>query len=195
MALLAELRSTPRLRIGLVLIAAILGAYGLLEWRDRQVADRADYQRTLTQLARLSQPQEIAAPWGQRASEAAEVLAQARAELWRNVSTGQAQAQVQDWLSVLLKQADSKSSTVRVSEPDTDTGIQRSAQRLPMELAELQPLRARIEFNTDPAVLLAVLAALNDSPRRIGVDSLSIKPLKTEMQLSFWFEIRPEGGS
>jgi hypothetical protein len=190
MSLRDELQANPRLRLGLAAVVAILAGYGLLEWRDHQVAATADYKRLLGQVARLAQPQQ-AQPWAQRASEAGEALRQARAQLWRNASPGQAQAQVQDWLNTLLRQVDAKSATVRVSEPEINPEAAVLAARLPADLAALQPLRARLEFNSEPAVLLTLLAAINDAPRRVVVDGLSVKPLKTEISLSFWFEIAP----
>jgi hypothetical protein len=51
------------------------------------------------------------------------------------------------------------------------------------------PMRARIEFNTDPAVMLAMLEALNNAEHRIGVDALRVKPGKTEISLTFWFAL------
>ena len=192
MSLFEELRSNPRLRIGLALVVAILLGYGLLEWRDRQDAGMADYKRLLGQVARMGQPQQPA-QWAQRASEATDALQQARSQLWRNASTGLAQAQVQDWLNGLLRQVDAKSASVRVAEPELNPDAPSLASRLPQELKTLQPLRARVEFNTDASVLLTLLAALNDAPQRVVVENLTAKPLKTELVLTFWFEITPAG--
>ncbi len=190
MSLFEELRSNPRLRIGLALVVAILLGYGLLEWRDRQEAGMADYKRLLGQVARMGQPQQPA-QWAQRASEAAAALQQARSQLWRNASTGLAQAQVQDWLNGLLRQVDAKSASVRVAEPELNPDAPTLASRLPQELKATQPLRARVEFNTDPSVLLTLLAALNDAPQRVVVENLAVKPIKTELVLTFWFDITP----
>jgi hypothetical protein len=195
MSLFDELRTNPRLRAGLAVVLAILVAYGLLEWRDRQDAGRAEYVRLLTQVARQSQPQQPAV-WAQRASEAGDALQRARGELWRNASTGLAQAQVQDWLNGLLRQVAAKSAAVRVSEPELGPETQALTARLPADLQIVKPLRARVEFNSDPAALLTLLAALNDAPHRVVVDGLTVKELKTEMVLTFWFAIdAPAQGS
>lgn len=191
MGYLEELRGNLRLRVGLVAIVAILIGYGLLEWRDHLAASAADYRRLLNQVGRLGQ-QQHPEQWQGRVAEARLALAQARAQLWRNVSPGLAQAQVQDWLSSALRQTDAKAYSVRVAEPETALDAQSLKARLPEELNQLVPLRARVEFNSDPAVLLALLAAMNDSKQRIVVDTLNIKALKTDMMLTFWFEIAAE---
>lgn len=192
MGALEELRSNQRLRIGVVAILVILLAYGLLEWRDRQAVAVADYTRLLNQVARLGANMQPA-QWQQRASEARGALDQARSQLWRNQSIGLAQAQVQDWLNGLLRQAGAKALSVRVSEPEVNQEGQALVSRLPADLQSLQLLRARIEFSSDPTVLLALLAAFNDSPQRVILEGLTIKQLKTEMVLNFWFEITPAG--
>lgn len=188
MSLLEELHSNPRLRVGLAIVVAILFGYGLLEWRDQLDTGRAEYTRLLGQVARMGQPQP-AAQWAQRASEAGDALRQARAQLWRNGSTGLAQAQVQDWLNGLLRQVAAKGATVRVSEPEISPDVASLAGRLPADMQTVKPLRARIEFNSDPAALLALLAAFNDAPHRVVVEGLTVKEIKTEMVLTFWFEI------
>lgn len=190
MTLMEELRDNPRLRVGLVLVVAILVGYGLLEWRDRQEVAVGEYKRLLGQVARMGQPQQPA-KWARRASEAEEALQQARGQLWRNASTGLAQAQVQDWLNGLLRKVDAKSASVRVAEPELSPDAAALAARLPSDLQTLRPLRARVEFNSEPTVLLTLLAALNDAPQRVVVDSLNVKQTRTEMLLTFWFEIAP----
>ena len=187
-----ELRANRRLRIGVVAILAILVLYGLLEWRDHLAAAKADYRRLLTQLSRVSQYRQApgsAEVWQAHAKDAEKALEQARGQLWRNKSAGLAQAQVQDWLNSLLRQVDAKQFTLRVAEPETALETESMTSKLPPEFKSLMPLRARVEFNSDPAVLLGILAAVNDSPQQIGVDILNVKGFKTEMSLTFWFDL------
>lgn len=188
MEALDELRANRRLRMGLVAIIAILISYGLLEWRDRLTESQAAYRRLLTQVARLGQL-EPAQLWAQRGAEAQAALKHERQRLWGQATGGQAQAKVQDWVFGLLRQIDAKNPGVRVSEPETSLDAAAQVQRLPAALKDLRPIRARVEFNSDPLVLLGLLAALNDADRQVVVDALAIKPVKTELQLSFWFEM------
>ena len=198
-----QLASNLRLRLGIAAIFVIAVFYGLLDWRDQLATATTDYRGVVNQVARLSQPHDPAL-WRQRAAEATEVLRDARQGLWRNASPGLAQAQVQDWLGQLLRQIDAKGVNLRVAEPDTTTNATNSTNAaipsraadpgavLPPDLRRLQPVRARIELNSDPAVVLALLAALNDAEHRVGVDTLNIKPGKSELALTFWFEIDPQ---
>lgn len=198
MDLLEQLASNLRLRLGVAAIVGITGAYGLLEWRDHLALAAADYRRVLNQVARLSQRQDPEI-WRQRAAEAAAALRDARHGLWRDASPGLAQAQVQDWLGRLLLQTDAKGVTLRVAEPDTAPANASAPDRagdpragLPPELRLLQPVRARIELDSDPTVILALLAAFNDAEHRVGIDTLNIRPGKSELALTFWFEIDPK---
>lgn len=187
---LEELRSNQRLRLGLAAILAILLAYGLLDWRDRIDVAKTEYRRLLGQVVRVEQIQQPEV-WQQRAKESQAALAQARTTVWRNASTGQAQAQVQDLLGALLRQTDAKGSALRVTEPEAALDTASVTAKLPESLKGLKLLRARVEFTTDPAVLMALLAALNDAEHRVVVDVLTVKPFKTELVLTFWFELVP----
>ena len=89
-----EIRGNPRLRLGLVMIAAVLGVLGLLEWHDRQGLRVGEQQRLAAQVARLAKPQSMAA-WPRREREAQAVLQLLQQRLWRHTSVGLAQAQFQ----------------------------------------------------------------------------------------------------
>lgn len=190
MNLVAQFRDNRRLRIGTCLVVWILAINALIDWNDRLVAQHSQYRQSLGQLARLTpgQPLEV---WNRRAADGALALKQARGLLWRNTSAGLAQAQVQDWLGEALRRVAAQGISVRVTEPDTTAARPAAAASTPNVGETLRPLRARIEFNTDPAVMLALLAALNEAENRIGVDALRVRPGKTEMSLTFWFELPP----
>ena len=190
MNLVGQFRDNRRLRIGVGLVAWILAINALIDWNDRLVVQHTQYRQSLGQLARLTpgQPLEV---WNQRAADGARALDEARGLLWRNTSAGLAQAQVQDWLGDALRRVAAQGSSVRVAEPDTAAAPSAGGGNAPAGSEALRPLRARIEFNTDPAVMLALLAALNDAEHRVGVDTLRVRPGKTEMALTFWFELTP----
>lgn len=195
---LEPLYGNRRLRIGLALIAWLLAVNALLDWRTHIETLQAEYRRSIGQLARLSPrlPLEV---WQQRAAEGREALQQARALLWRNGSAGLAQAQVQDWLTGTLRRAGAQAPAVRVAEPDagvragtTAAGSTAPAAAAPAAgLAAPLAVRARIEFGTDPAVMLALLAAFNDAEHRVAVDSLVVRPGRTDMGLTFWYALEP----
>lgn len=188
MNLTGQFRDNRRLRLGVAVVAWILMVNALIDWNDQLAARHADYRRSLGQLARLTpgQPLEV---WNRRAARGAQALDEARGLLWRNASAGLAQAQVQDWLNDVLRRVAAQGVAVRVAEPDAGAARPAAGASAPAASDTLRPLRARIEFNSDPAVMLALLAALNDAEHRIGVDALSVRPGKTEMSLTFWFEL------
>lgn len=185
---LQEFRISPRVRFGLVIIVAIGALYGLLEWRDSLAAQRQAYRRDALQLLRV-EGQKEQQQWLTRAVQAQEALDRAKGSLWTNSSVGRAQAQVQDWLSALMRQTAAQGSAVKVAEGDVALDSSGIASRLPASLQNLHPLRARVEFATDQRVLLSVLAAINDSNQRIVVDALSVKSSRTELALTFWFSL------
>lgn len=190
MTVLSELRSSVRLRIGLALIVAIFVGYALLEWSDGREARLAEYRQLSVQLARVGNQQDQAL-WQARASEAQAASLLAEQGLWQGESMGLAQARLQDWLYALLRQADAKGFIVKITESEAVFEKAKLDQGSQTLLPDLQLLRARLEFNTDPQLLLALLAALNDSAQQIGVDTLSVKPAKTALDLAVWVRIRP----
>jgi hypothetical protein len=188
MNLLAPFRENRRLRVGVALIAWIFGVNALIDWNDHLASQLADYRRSLAHLARLmpGQPLEV---WARRATDGVQALTDARGLLWRNASAGLAQAQVQDWLNDALRRTAAQGASVRVGEPDAAAPRPAAAASAHLGSDAPVPMRARIEFNTDPAVMLAMLEALNNAEHRIGVDALRVKPGKTEISLTFWFAL------
>lgn len=194
MSLVEQLQANPRLRVGLVAIVGILALYGLLEWRDLLDSQLVSYKRALVQLARVQQHQRTEI-WATRASEARADLEAARRQLWRGPTAGQAQAEVRDWLNSMLRETGAKGSSVRVAEPDAAIDAAAQVDRLPDTLKSLRPLRARVEFNSDPTVLISMLAALNSAEPRVIVDGVSVKSTRSELALTFWFDLVPGSGT
>jgi hypothetical protein len=182
----ASFRASPRLRLGVALIVLIFGASVLLDWHDALDREASALRQKSNQVARM-QRQEGQQQWADRAAEAARALEAVRAELWRDTSTGRAQAQVQDWLSMLLRRVDAKGVSIRVAEGDA--ALESRASQPSLLPAGLVPVRARVEVNTDPVVLLTLLSAMAEAEPRVVIDRLSVKPVKTEFGLVFWFQL------
>ncbi len=93
----AELARNPRLRVGIVLIGALLMVYQLAGLSATRARLDADYSAKLTQLARV---QGISREdgWDQRASEIHAIRMALEAEIPDSDSIGLAQATVQGWL-------------------------------------------------------------------------------------------------
>lgn len=193
-ALINQLRANIRLRIGLALIISIVAAYGLLEWRDLGQARLNEYRQLSGNVARLGNQQSLA-QWPARAEQATAALVVAERRLWPNTSFGLAQAQVQDWLYALLRQADAKKFTVKLSDGEADFGTARAGEESAASMAGIKQMRARIEFNTEAPVLLALLAALNDAEHQVIVDTLNVKGPQTQLELSVWCDLRASSGA
>jgi hypothetical protein len=95
-----ELARNPRLRLGLLVIVALVILYqiaGLSQVRDRLGADYADRQAQLMRIRSISRED----AWGRRAAEAAAVRKALEAEIPQADSIGLAQATFQGWLREL----------------------------------------------------------------------------------------------
>lgn len=192
MSLTSDLRSNPRLRIGLALIAAIFGLYALLDLRDSNAALGEQYAQVAAQLARLGSHQKQT-QWPARAEEAQAALAKAEARLWSNSSIGLAQAQLQEWLSQQLTDAKAVRFGVKVAETETGYSAANNAGKSDAAPADLQRVRATIDFNTDQLVLNTVLARLASAEHQIIIETLLVRPppQRTEITVSAWYTLRP----
>lgn len=91
-----ELAGNPRLRIGVLAIAAIVSLYGwlvLLDWRDAAAREYAAQRQRLEKIQALA-GQDV---WLERATQAAELRAALEAQLPEADTLGLAQASVQSW--------------------------------------------------------------------------------------------------
>jgi hypothetical protein len=194
-----ELRASPRLRLGLLAIAATLALYGLLEWHDHQERRALELQRLQQQVQRLANRPAVD-PWPGRLEEARAALESAEQLLWVNSSVGLAQAQFQDWLREQLRQANLQNPAIRVSEasaparsssgsPDPVGG---AASASAAATADLLQVAAQVEFALpDPKALVALLAGMSDSQRPVIVESLVMKAQRVDMRVVVWFRIVP----
>lgn len=194
-----QFRDNARLRLGLALIAAVLGVYGLLEWHDRQALSVGQQQRLAVQVARLSSPQAMA-EWPQRERQAQAALQALEQRMWQHTSVGLAQAQFQDWLREQLRLVNAPNAAVRIAEaislaatrPEATVGA--GTQGGAGAAFTSEPLRvgAQVEFAlTDPQVLVALLAGMTANPRAVLVESLVVKGQRVEMRVVASFLIGP----
>lgn len=97
-----ELKTNPRLRMGLWLILALLIGYCTMLLADYQVQLKQEYHQSLERLQHL---QSVAqqTQWAERAVQAKEVRSQLEASLWQASTKGLAQATFQQWLNTQLE--------------------------------------------------------------------------------------------
>ena len=187
MNFIAQIRSNPRLRIGLTLIAGIIWLSLLLDLRDENHSLLDKYQQTVAQLARYNSQQKQT-QWLQRAQDAKDVLEAAEARTWQEPTLGLAQAELRDWLLHQLLESKAAFYTVKVSESADDKGSKDGKGDTP---ADLVHVRATLEFNTDAAALDKFLAALAIGDHQIAVENLSVKQPRTSMTVATWYKLPP----
>lgn len=97
-----ELKHNPRLRLGLIVIAALLAIYqiaGISQWRSSIAADYTLQQERLLRVRGISRED----GWARRAADAAGMRKALQAEIPDANSVGLAQATFQGWLSGLVR--------------------------------------------------------------------------------------------
>ncbi|MBV8502050.1 MAG: hypothetical protein JO006_10050 [Paucibacter sp.] len=198
--MMQELRSNPRLRVGMALVLVILVSYALMLWQDRQRLAAQRYRQLAIEQLRLSQQHSLQA-WPQRASDAASLMPRYEAHLWHQASFGLAQAELQDWLRQALRAVSAQGANVKIADADPAATLLGSSDSASTQEgtdeagrtsadAHWPPTRvgAQLDYtNTDPQLTLALLAAFAAEPRTVTVDNLSIKPGRVEMRVSAWY--------
>ncbi len=116
----AELRANPRLRVGLILIAALLVIYQLTGLADLRAQIASDYLAKQAQLVRV---QNISKEdgWDQRARAMHDLRAALEAEIPDADNMGLAQATTQGWLRDLVTRSGAK-LTVTMDTPVQASG-------------------------------------------------------------------------
>lgn len=192
---LLELKTNPRLRWGVWLIAAILWLYVALEMRDasrRQVERYATTARQV-EMARAALAQ---SDWKTRLEDVRALQSQLERRLWREGTLGLAQASFQDWLNVAAQQNTlSRVSIVVAAQEDPGArGDMPGGRETVASQPPLWKVSARMSFDFDPRTLYPFLARIATSERGVFVESLVIRgtPLRVEMGLVAYFQRSPD---
>ncbi|MCV2364685.1 hypothetical protein LNV23_14625 [Paucibacter sp. DJ1R-11] len=171
-AMRAELRGNVRLRMGLLLLLAILGLWLNLLALDQAKAWSAEAEEARLQLERL-RPLRGSTQWPQRAEEARKHLEAAKALQWPASSRGAAEAALQDHLRVL---AEKTGLMVR----DLSIGLGSSADAL--KDAQTLQLRAHLVLDGSKQSTMTLLGELAASPRVLAVETLKLRPQGQNMR-------------
>lgn len=191
---LIQLRSNPRLRIGLVLIIAIAWLYGVLTLRDEVNAQNQRFRSTTLAIARLKA--QLAEPeWTTRATAARALAVQLESKLWQAPTPGLAQAAYQDWITISMVKSGITSPQVTVSVVEEATGSNAGsttdATVAPDTLADLWKLKAKLNFDFNPPALMDFLATLENNDRQSVVRTLTVRKEPTarvEVELIAYFQ-------
>ena len=165
-ALLAELKASPRLRVGLALVAAVLWVDGLLSLRE-QIDEAAKRHAQLAgQINRLRQ-YAAQTDWPERAKQAQMAQVELEGRLWRGGTPGLAQAAFQDWLA----QNVGKAGLAHHEETPAQEGDLHKAG----EGGEIWKIKAKLTFDFAPRGFTDWMAALASAERQIAVEKLTVR--------------------
>ncbi len=177
-SLVLELKSNQRLRIGLVLVVAIVWFYGILELRDRADAAAQGVSVQARQIFRLQQ-QSAQSGWIEADRASLERRAVVERALWKADTAGSANAALQDWLQEKARQAGIP--LVQVTFADAaDRGpfgaavLNEKADNLPPGITKL---KGRLNFEFDGLAFDRFMVAVTAGEHPIFVDSLTVRNL------------------
>jgi hypothetical protein len=163
--LLAEIKASPRLRIGLALVFSVLWANGLLSLRDL-LADAAKRHGQLTaQITRMRQYAKQT-DWPERAKEAQMVITAQEVRLWHSGTPGLAQAAFQDWLVQNLKKA--------VVSRQEATLIQEGSTHKLENGEDIWKIKARLSFDFSAQSFNTWIALLASAERQVVIEKLTV---------------------
>jgi len=197
----AELRANQRLRMGLVLILAILAGYGLLNWRDALDQKAKSVNRLGQEIGRLRGLEGTGPIWRRRAERTAQARKRFEERLWPAPSLELAQASFQDWVAshlsrlgvlqpkLTLIDADSEQGADAGEQKDGQQGEPRDGKAAEGKAAlEAKPIKLGVSFDYSVRQLEDFLAQVYLSGRNIRVDTLlaSAPKRKVELVLTIW---------
>lgn len=160
---LQELRTNVRLRLGLWLIAAIVGLYGILTLDDYRKKLVKDYQGQANHLMQL-QSVINETQWGARIEQIRALKIPLEEKLWKTTSKGLAQASLQTWLDMQAKTAKLEIHRLTVEEPIETK-----------EKPVLWQVSAQMEGVFVSQGLETLLQTLSQHPQWVIVDRLDIQ--------------------
>lgn len=184
--LLLELKTNPRLRIGLSLIVAIVWFYAVLDLRDRTDAASQQLAVQARQVARLAQ-QGAQTAWVETARVSGERRARAEKVLWTTETVGSASAALQDWLQEKARQSGIAQMQVTLADaadrgPFGATVLNEKPESLP---AGISKVKGRMTFEFDGPAFDRFMTAVGAGDHPIFIDSLLVRnvtPGRAELQ-------------
>lgn len=189
---LNQLRSNPRLRWGVALIAGIFWLYAILLLREtlqeKEQQHRASAQSIARLRAQLAQPEWVA--W---VAPAKTMAVQLEGRLWQAPTSGLAQAAFQDWLNAAMVKAGVTRPAITVTVIDeaianAPSQNQDSGTTTP---ADVWKIKAKLGFDFSAATLLDFMSLIENHEKQIIVGTLNVRkePFShVEMELVGYFQ-------
>lgn len=192
-AFVAEVKSNPRLRWGILGIVAILWLYGILELRDA-VQTKSDVYRTANRKAARIHAMANQTEWPSRLVEAQAMQVDLENRLWRENTIGLAQASFHDWLSLQAQKSNMTKVQLTVAKQDDDGGdgkdLSGKSDSGASAKTGLWKISARIAFDFNPQSFYPWLSQFTLNEKKVVVESLTIRSMpvpKAELLLVAYF--------
>jgi hypothetical protein len=186
----AQVRSNPRLRMGLWLVLGMLWVSALLNVSDWITAESSRTRTTALELDRL---RSLAAQsgWEQRVEEASQQLSLLQGMTWAEPERGLAEAAMQDWVTALAAKAGitlREHSLLPGDATDKRADGAASGKRAAGgPLPGYALLRMRLSFELNPKTLSAFLMEISQAQQVVRVERLrvlqSARPALVELEL------------
>ncbi len=165
----AELRGNRCAGLGLLVIAALAAAYGIVLLRGATAREAAAYRGQAQMLQRIAAIAEER-DWPQREAQAAAELAAVRQRLWVADSEGLAQADLQAWIGRIGREAGLPMLDIRIE-----------AAKLPNLPAELRQITATVTAQPSENAIIALLERLDAAPHLTVVSRLHLRQQPSPM--------------
>ncbi len=172
----AELAASPRLRIGLAAIAAILALYGLLQWNESLDARREELAKLNHAIERLRESRGAGPMWRQRAAASAKALQAFDQRIWHAPSFGRAQASFQDWIG-------GKLATLQIQRPQINQ-LGDAAAGAKFGQGEPVPMKLSVTADVFSAIQLEnLLAGIYMADRNLRIDTLNASKTRRRIEI------------
>ena len=192
-AFVVEVKSSPRLRWGILGIVAILWLYGVLELRDA-VQAKGDVYRTANRKAARIHAMANQTEWPSRLVEAQSLQVELENRLWRENTIGLAQASFHDWLSLQAQKSNMTKVQLTVAKQEDDGGdgkdLSGKSDGGPSAKTGQWKISARIAFDFNPQSFYPWLSQMTSNEKKVVVESLTIRSMpvpKAELLLVAYF--------
>lgn len=191
-----SIKSNPRLRAGVWLIAAILWVHGVLVLRDAAETERGQYASAARRAARVeAQGQQDV--WLKRAEEARILRTKLEGELGQAETPGLAQARYQDLLNNLASQARIARSQITVTLGTSASSESDRAASAAAPADDLWRVSARLDFEFAADNLTEFLRLVAQQRPRSVVETLIVRKEpapRVELVLNAYFQ-RPRSAA
>ena len=187
-----EVRNTPRLRWGIVLIIGTCWLYIILLLQE-SLQDQTRQHNTARLALVQMRAQITQTEWNARVAPAQTLSVQLESRLWQAATAGLAQAAFQDALNSAMAKAGAArpqiSVTVVNESPATDTDQAKETETATP--TDLWKVKAKLSFDFSAPALLELLSQIDRRDKQIIISTLSVTqspPNRVDMELVAYFQ-------